>query len=335
METYRVPQHVQVLQRVQDVVGRHGGQGADLVDVDIARPALVCQDVDDGLGPVGAVAQQAQVAQRFLGAAELPLPLAQLVAEGDEQLPVSVALELGQRQDARDVVALGRLLLLAEVTHEVAAVLVAGGHAVEEERVDVVVERLVVEEQLRQEAQVAAPPPLPLAVDLEEGDVIVAVDLVAGGVQQGALGAVALELLQRGGVGEAELADVDHVGVGVRTGVGAEVPGLHLVFAHLDPLQVPDAGDLGLVLRHAATGPQLFNFFLAAVRALVGCRACGFGCSGGILDIDQVEVAVFGFGRAGGDFGGDDGDGVVAPRSLVLLTPDQGGSCRFRLSIAG
>lgn len=307
---------------MQHVVGRHGGQGADLVDVDVARPALVGQDVDDRLGPVGAVAQQAQVAQGFLGAAEFPLPLAQLVAEGDQQLPVPVPLELGQRQDARHVVALGRFLLLAEVPDEVAAVLVAGGHAVEEERVDVVVERLVVQEQLRQEAQVAAPPPLPLAVDLEEGDVVVAVDLVAGGMQQGAFGAVPLELLQRGGVGEAEFADVDHVGVGVRAWIGAEVPGLHLVFAHLDPLQVPDAGDLGLVLRHAAAGPQLFDFFLAAIRPLVGCGACGFGCSGGILDINKVEVAVFGFGRAGSDFGGDDRDGVVAPRSVVLLTAD-------------
>ena len=45
---------------------------------------------------------------------------------------------------------------------------VACSHAVEEEGVDVIVERLVVEEQFREEAEVAAPAPLAAAVDFEE-----------------------------------------------------------------------------------------------------------------------------------------------------------------------
>ena len=46
--------------------------------------------------------------------------------------------------------------------------LIARGHAVEEEGVDVVVKRFVVEEELAEEAEVPAPSPLPPAVDFEE-----------------------------------------------------------------------------------------------------------------------------------------------------------------------
>lgn len=97
---------------------------------------------------------------------------------------------------------------------------VARRHAVEEEGVHVVVERFVVEEQLAEQAQVAAPAPLAAAVDFEEGDRGVSVYFVAGGVQEGAFGAVSGEGLQGGEVAQAELADVDRVGGGEAGGVG-------------------------------------------------------------------------------------------------------------------
>ena len=190
--------------------------------------------VGDGFGPVGAVAEEAEVGEGFFGGAEFGLALGELVAEGDEELAEPLALVLGQGQDAGDVVALGGFLFLAEVTHEVAAVGVAGGHAVEEEGVDVVVERLVVEEQFAEEAEVAAPAALPAPVDFEEGDGGVAVDFVAGGVQEGAFGAVAGEGLQGGEVAEAEFADVDRVRGGEVGGVRRKVPRLHFEGAHLD-----------------------------------------------------------------------------------------------------
>ena len=61
--------------------------------------------------------------------------------------------------------------------------IVAGGHAVEEEGVDVVVEGFVVEEEFGEEAEVAAPASLAPAVDFEEGDAVVTVDFVSGGVE--------------------------------------------------------------------------------------------------------------------------------------------------------
>lgn len=147
---------------------------------------------DDG-APVLAIAHQPEIAERFLGRAELALPLGELVGEFHEQVAEPLALVLRQREDAGNVVALGGFLFLAEVADQVAAVLVAGGHAVEEERVDVVVEGFVVEEEFGEEAEVAAPGPLAAAVDLEEGDVVVPVDLVSRRVHEGAFGAVAGE----------------------------------------------------------------------------------------------------------------------------------------------
>ena len=246
-----VPQHVQVLQRVQHVRRRHGAQGAHFLDRNLPAATATAaaagagfavlvvlfvfdEYVGDGFGPVGAVAEEAEVREGFFGGAELGLALGELVAEGDEEFAEARALVLGQDQDAGDVVALGGLLFLAEVPHEVAAVGVAGGHAVEEEGVDVVVERFVVEEELAEEAEVAAPAALPAAVDLEEGDRGVAVDFVAGGVEEGAFGAVSGEGLQGGEVAEAEFADVDRVRGGEVGWIGRKVPRLHFESAHLD-----------------------------------------------------------------------------------------------------
>jgi hypothetical protein len=61
----------------------------------------------------------------------------------------------------------------------VAALVVPLGHHIEEERVDVVVERLVVEEELGEQAEVLAKGARARAVDLEDGDVAAPVDLVA------------------------------------------------------------------------------------------------------------------------------------------------------------
>lgn len=88
---------------------------------------------------------------------------------------------------------------------------VAGGHAVEEERVDVVVQGFVVKEEFAEQAEVAAPSALTAAVDFEEGHRGVAVDFVAGRVEQGAFGTVPGEGLEGGEVAQAEFADVDGV----------------------------------------------------------------------------------------------------------------------------
>ncbi len=116
----------------------------------------------------------------------------------------------------------------------------AGAHAVEEEGVDVVVEGFVVEEEFGEEAEVAAPGALAAAVDFEEGDVVVAVDFVAGGVGHGAFEAVAFEGFPGGEVRKTEFVNVDDVHVGEILRVGGEVPRFHFVFAHLDAGEVAD-----------------------------------------------------------------------------------------------
>lgn len=58
-----------------------------------------------------------------------------------------------------------------------AALAVVFGEDVEEERFDVIVERLVVQEQLGQQAEVLAVDLVGVAVHLEDGDVAAAVDL--------------------------------------------------------------------------------------------------------------------------------------------------------------
>ena len=212
---------------------------------------------------------------------------------------------------------------------------VAGGHAVEEERVDVVVESLVVEEEFRQQAEVAAPDALATAVDFEKGDPVVAVDFVAGRVQQRAFAAVAPKFPLRGKVAEAELANVHHVFFGEGNGVGAKVPRLEFVAAHLHAREIAHAGDFGLVLGHGAAGAEFLNLFLAGEVVLIVRLGIGsFGDGGRILDFDEVDIFVFGLGRAFGDFGCEDGDGVGAVLAVFLPT-GVGRARRFGGVVAG
>ena len=77
----------------------------DVVDAHVL--GCVHEEVDDGLRPIRAVAQEAEVGERLLRAPELPLALGQLVRELDEELAVPVPLVLRERQDTGDVVVLG------------------------------------------------------------------------------------------------------------------------------------------------------------------------------------------------------------------------------------
>ena len=78
---------------MQDVGRRHRAQSPDVFDADVGPPILR-QHVHDRFGPVRPVPQKPQVAQRLLRAAQLPLALAELVAERDQELAEAFALVL-------------------------------------------------------------------------------------------------------------------------------------------------------------------------------------------------------------------------------------------------
>ena len=133
-----VPQHIQILQRVQHVIRRHGAEGADLLHGDLAAAFAVFavlfvldEDVGDGFGPVGAVAEEAEVREGFFGRAELGFAFGELVAECDEEFAEAFALVLREGEDAGYVVAFGGFFFFAEVSDQMASVGVAGGHTVE------------------------------------------------------------------------------------------------------------------------------------------------------------------------------------------------------------
>ena len=161
-----------------------------------------------------------------------------------EEAPVALALVLRHRHDAAQVVAHRearvRVLLLREVAHQVCAEVAARRRGrcrtrrtrtrrareelgarmerlqlivplhehVEQERLHIVVERLVVEEELREQTQLLAVALLQLPVHLEHRQRAVLVDLVARRVPHRAFLHVALELLLCEQVVQTELADV-------------------------------------------------------------------------------------------------------------------------------
>ena len=70
-------------------------------------------------------------------------------------------------------------------------------HDVKQKRVDVVVQRLVIQEAFRQQAQVTAPRLLFTAVDFEKGNFFVTIDFVTRRVQEGTFVTMTAEHLGR------------------------------------------------------------------------------------------------------------------------------------------
>ncbi|KAG5459868.1 MAG: hypothetical protein BJ554DRAFT_8158, partial [Olpidium bornovanus] len=269
---------VQGLQRVQHVVWCDGGRGRYLLDRDLAVESDEC--LDDDLGPVSPITEQAEIGKRLLRGSNLLFDLAQLVRERDEYLPVPHSLELRQPDHVPPVLVLLR-------------------HDVEKERIHVVVDGFVVQEQLRQQAEVPAPRPLLSSVDLEKRQVVIPVYLVPRRVEKLALYAVARELLRADKKAEAELADVHRFGVGELPRVRAEVPRLDLVLADLDPVQVLHPRHLADALGHGPGGPQLLD--LRLLRKPLGLAELAVV----VFRVGGVRVVVHGFapGRPGEDAG--------------------------------
>eukprot|EP00588_Corethron_pennatum_P010154 CAMPEP_0194273278 /NCGR_PEP_ID=MMETSP0169-20130528/6646_1 /TAXON_ID=218684 /ORGANISM="Corethron pennatum, Strain L29A3" /LENGTH=333 /DNA_ID=CAMNT_0039016179 /DNA_START=671 /DNA_END=1673 /DNA_ORIENTATION=- len=236
--------HVEALQRADNVLRPYGGDRGDLPDAEAGPAPLLRKEVEEDVGPVGPVADLPQVAEGLLGTAGLALALGDLVAQRDDELPVSRPLVLRKREYARQVVVLGALLLLAEVSHDVTPRAVALRDDVEPEGVHVVVEGLVVQKELGEEAQVLAVDALLLPVHLESGDRAFPVYFPAGGTTPVAAFAVYPHRLRSTHVLQAELAHVELVNIAVLVREGGEVPRLHLVVPHLDASHIFHLGNL-------------------------------------------------------------------------------------------
>lgn len=113
------------------------------------------------------------------------------------------------------------------------AMLIASRHAIEQERVYVVVECLVIQEELTQKTQISAPGSLPPAVNFEEADHLIAIDFVSRRVQQSTLAPVSLELPLVAKVKETHLADVHQLAIRIFNRIWREIPGLNLMSSHL------------------------------------------------------------------------------------------------------
>ena len=129
-------EHVLRLQGIDHIRGRHGGQITDVLDTEARRggrilattagscrrtssgaiSALVLDDEGgDGLAPVVAVAEQAEITERFFGTAELSLALAEFVGEGHKKVAVAFALVLREGENAGHVEAVGAVLFFAKI----------------------------------------------------------------------------------------------------------------------------------------------------------------------------------------------------------------------------
>jgi len=146
---------VEGLQRRDDVVGANGSACSEVFDRQVA--ALCTQCFEEHLGPIGPKGELAQIGKGLLGRPDLALAQRDVVGEVDQKFAIAFPLMLRQDQNAGDVIPFRRALLLREVARErlgARGILLA--EHVEEKRVDVIVQRLVIEEELGEEAEALA-----------------------------------------------------------------------------------------------------------------------------------------------------------------------------------
>jgi len=84
---------------------------------------------------------------------------------------------MGHGHDAADVVLLRAVLLLGKIAHEMTTFTVIPRKHIEKKRFYVIVESLVVQKELHKKTKVLAIDLVGVAVHLEDGEVILAVDL--------------------------------------------------------------------------------------------------------------------------------------------------------------
>mmetsp|Transcript_13380 Transcript_13380/g.54017 ORF Transcript_13380/g.54017 Transcript_13380/m.54017 type:complete len:575 (-) Transcript_13380:98-1822(-) len=330
-----IRQQVEVLQGADDVLRLNHRELGQVLDAH-HRPGFILEDREELPRPVAAVRHQPEVRQRSLRGPDLALLLAQLVREGDEHLPVPLALVRRQRQDARQVVSLLGALLLAEVPDDVVPALVHLAQHVEQEEIHVVVERLVVQEELGEVAQVLAEDLLLLAVNLEKRRRLtarlVAVDLVPGRVVHLRLPKVPLQLLLPLEEVQGELAEEELLARGVLGRKRRKVPRVHLVPPELDFQDVSHLGHLlvlpqrvGVELGVLLVVRVLVLPFLPGLVLLRGAEVhLGDGDPGvqapvELLVVDVVLVLLLRLLALGSRSALDDPDGVhlaVAPLAL-------------------
>eukprot|EP00038_Savillea_parva_P030518 m.78287 g.78287 ORF g.78287 m.78287 type:complete len:426 (+) comp9205_c0_seq2:1562-2839(+) len=274
--TLVVLDEAQVLHRRDDVLMGHGRGCGNVTN---GYGFLPLQDhLQHRLAPVAPVAQQAQVRQRLLGRSEFAFNLADFVGEFNQQFAVPFALVRREGEDTGHVVVLRRVLLLAKVAHQVAALLVHLRHNIKQKGVRVVVQRLVVEKQLGNEAEVLRVVLVFATIQFKKDNRVFAVDFITRGVSECALALVVLKRRFGAVVLEAKFADSDEWFRGEAFWVGREVPWLDVVLTKLNHFNVAHSCDdiVHSVLTHTTFS---FSFLFLLITSFNGCRCRCRCCS--------------------------------------------------------
>ena len=211
---------------------------------------------DDSPGPKVQVRAVTEIGKRSFGAAWLLLYDRQAIGHLDQDFSVAIPLSKGHDHDARQIIGFRvgiSELLLREIPHEVPPVFSDLAEDVKQERLDGILQILVVQEHSADIRQVLAIRLLLAAVDLKKRDAVpildvaVSVDFVTGRASLGAHHRMSADLLSIHEEREAEIANVEALGV-VLCRQWGEVPGLDPVAAELYGLDSFELGDLEKVI---------------------------------------------------------------------------------------
>ena len=111
----------------------------------------------------------------------------------NEETAVSLSLVLRHSHNARNVIFLLTELLLGKVSNEVTSLAIVNGQNIEEERLYIVVKRLVIKKELGQQAEVLTIDLIDIAIHFKDRQVVFAVDFRGRWVSPKALGHVPIK----------------------------------------------------------------------------------------------------------------------------------------------
>jgi len=177
--------------------------------------------------------------------------------------------------------------------HDVIPFIIDFTQDIEEERVDIIVQGLMIQEELGKQAQILAVDLVLLPIHLKDRQVLITINLFSRGVLQLTLETMAHQGLLLLDVFEAELTDIELLLIAVLLRERAEVPRLHLILAQFDKLDVLHLGDLLMLPLHCRM----------AISALSACGMTPTPFTGDIIQLPflgwwcMMRVTTIGIGR--------------------------------------
>lgn len=146
--------HIQRLQCRDDVLGLNSCHQWNVLDLNVLIPRLLRKHSQQNMCPITSVWDFPQITQWLLRWSRFPLSFTQFITQANDKLSVTTLLILRKGQNTSQIILLRRHLFLGKISNNMSPKFIHLANDIKVERVNVIIQRLVIEKQLCQKAQI-------------------------------------------------------------------------------------------------------------------------------------------------------------------------------------